>query len=390
MLHTGKDDKSRVIRGTPPFLAPEVVTQTPTSEPYATRPVDIWAAGVTLFMMLFGRPPFKGKTMKDTFRLIATQKLVLPNKVSPLLDDFLHKILDKNPETRITCEEMRYHDWLTMNGQWPFPEKKSEAIKVQDEDLKNAYTNIDTMQLLIGIKMKMGMNIRRARTRLKSEGIKSQSSSSKELNDGKEQETVDEDIDDEMETFQTFGAIPGIKIYKGAEGGYFADEQVEAGFDIGDLSTRRSEAGSRTDRSENDDQNQSRVSQMNTRMLDNLFQTKASQSNFNNSFFRSTSRQQFPRLDLKKTGQSQSDKKLENQSGELKDQSKLQELRIAQQLTPESSDVSFAELPPLLLTIADQQSLQDSEQLRKREIERLKSLQQAREILDGKGDCIIL
>ncbi|KAA6369374.1 MAG: hypothetical protein EZS28_035099 [Streblomastix strix] len=74
MLHTGKDDKSRVVCRILPFLASKVVTQTPTSKPYATRQVNIWAAGVTLFMIHFGRSPCKCKIMKDTFRLVATQK----------------------------------------------------------------------------------------------------------------------------------------------------------------------------------------------------------------------------------------------------------------------------------------------------------------------------
>ncbi|KAH7819541.1 putative calcium/calmodulin-dependent protein kinase kinase 2 [Monocercomonoides exilis] len=154
MLCDGDNDMSHSIRGTPPFLAPEVVSQKPNSRPYAGRPVDVWAVGITLYIFLFGRPPFKGKNIQQTFHLIKTQKLVLPNRVSPALTDFLMRILDKNPDTRITINEMKEHPWLTADGQWPFPAKK-EKVTISADEIEAAVTTLAPLTLVIGLKMKM-------------------------------------------------------------------------------------------------------------------------------------------------------------------------------------------------------------------------------------------
>jgi [calcium/calmodulin-dependent protein kinase] kinase len=60
-------------QGTPAFLAPEVCA----GKNYDGAAVDIWALGVTLYMMLFGTVPFLGNTLMETFKLIMVIVLLI-------------------------------------------------------------------------------------------------------------------------------------------------------------------------------------------------------------------------------------------------------------------------------------------------------------------------
>ena len=55
--------------GTPGYLAPEVVRK----EPYG-HPVDLWACGVILYILLVGYPPFWDDNQGRLFELIKTGK----------------------------------------------------------------------------------------------------------------------------------------------------------------------------------------------------------------------------------------------------------------------------------------------------------------------------
>lgn len=51
------DKKLTIFCGTPSYMAPEIVKK----QEYYGKPADVWALGVLLFAMLYGKFPFKGK-----------------------------------------------------------------------------------------------------------------------------------------------------------------------------------------------------------------------------------------------------------------------------------------------------------------------------------------
>jgi len=97
--------------GTPGYLSPEVLRK----DPYG-KPVDIWACGVILYILLVGYPPFWDE---DQHRLYAQIKAGAYDYPSPEWDTVTHEaknlinsMLTVNPAKRITAAEALKHPWI--------------------------------------------------------------------------------------------------------------------------------------------------------------------------------------------------------------------------------------------------------------------------------------
>jgi len=97
--------------GTPGYLSPEVLKK----EPYG-KPVDIWACGVILYILLVGYPPFWDE---DQHRLYSQIKSGAYDYPSPEWDtvtaeakNLINSMLTVNPAKRITSAEALKHPWI--------------------------------------------------------------------------------------------------------------------------------------------------------------------------------------------------------------------------------------------------------------------------------------
>uniref|UniRef100_A0A8C7XBQ3 calcium/calmodulin-dependent protein kinase n=1 Tax=Oryzias sinensis TaxID=183150 RepID=A0A8C7XBQ3_9TELE len=93
--------------GTPAFLAPEALSET--RKNFSGKALDVWAMGVTLYCFVFGVCPFMDERILSLHQKIKTQPVVIPERadISDDLKDLLFKMLEKNPETRITVPQIK-------------------------------------------------------------------------------------------------------------------------------------------------------------------------------------------------------------------------------------------------------------------------------------------
>lgn len=99
---TGRErlTSARVI-GTPHYLSPEHIGN---KDPGPA--MDLWALGVTLFNALEGYSPFLRKDLAATTHAITSQPPPAIGRRGPLADAIL-RLLDKDPETRMTAARLR-------------------------------------------------------------------------------------------------------------------------------------------------------------------------------------------------------------------------------------------------------------------------------------------
>ena len=107
-----KNELLKTACGSPIYAAPEMLK----GGPYKGPGIDIWSLGVCLYCMVCGEFPFNEDDMKNLVYKITRGIYTLPEYVSPLFKDLIKKILETNPEKRITIEEIKNHEWINSFG----------------------------------------------------------------------------------------------------------------------------------------------------------------------------------------------------------------------------------------------------------------------------------
>lgn len=93
------------VVGTPYYVAPEILS----GQEYNEK-VDVWSAGVILYILLAGVPPFYGETPSETFEAVLRGILRFPTRIfrsaSKEVKDLLRKMLCKDVSRRLSAEQV--------------------------------------------------------------------------------------------------------------------------------------------------------------------------------------------------------------------------------------------------------------------------------------------
>lgn len=142
--------KTREYCGTETYIAPEVHS----NAPYHPGPADVWSAGVTCFILLYGVPPFHATNTEDWYFRCAKEgaweqfwqqheknrrslKEVAPLDNTAKL--FLQRALDPSPHWRPSAAAMLDDPWLfdaSPNGAGP---GEAELEKLQSFDISGLF-----------------------------------------------------------------------------------------------------------------------------------------------------------------------------------------------------------------------------------------------------------
>lgn len=161
--------------GTPAFYAPELCDpdlfdpDKSITRPQISGQIDVWALGITLYAMIYGRLPFFDQNEFSMYEKIARKEVLIPSKrlrgidyeavvltnsnkreehvlmyedVDDELQDLIRRLLIKDPTKRITIKEVKHHPWVLRGVDDP-----STWIQVTDPSYKGARIEISQADL---------------------------------------------------------------------------------------------------------------------------------------------------------------------------------------------------------------------------------------------------
>ncbi|KAE8728112.1 CBL-interacting serine/threonine-protein kinase 12 [Hibiscus syriacus] len=125
LLHT--------LCGTPAYVAPEILAK----KGYDGAKIDVWSCGIVLYVLHAGYLPFNEPNLMAMYRRIYKGEFRFPKWTSPDLRRFICRLLDINPETRITVDEI-------INDPWFKKGYKETKFHAEDFELKGDSTQSAT------------------------------------------------------------------------------------------------------------------------------------------------------------------------------------------------------------------------------------------------------
>ncbi|XP_034537863.1 calcium/calmodulin-dependent protein kinase type II subunit gamma isoform X4 [Notolabrus celidotus] len=160
--------------GTPGYLSPEVLRK----DPYG-KPVDIWACGVILYILLVGYPPFWDEDQHKLYQQIKAGAYDFPSPewdtVTPEAKNLINQMLTINPAKRITADQAIKHPWVC--------QRSTVASMMHRQETVECLRKFNARRKLKGAiltTMLVSRNFSACKTLLnkKSDGVKSQGNNS--------------------------------------------------------------------------------------------------------------------------------------------------------------------------------------------------------------------
>ncbi|XP_053393033.1 calcium/calmodulin-dependent protein kinase type II delta 1 chain-like isoform X3 [Mercenaria mercenaria] len=132
--------------GTPGYLSPEVLRK----DPYG-KPVDVWACGVILYILLVGYPPFWDEDQHRLYAQIKVGAYDYPSPewdtVTPEAKNLINSMLTVNPSKRITAQEALKHPWIC---DWDTLQRERVAAAVHRQETVDCLKKFNARRKLKG------------------------------------------------------------------------------------------------------------------------------------------------------------------------------------------------------------------------------------------------
>lgn len=106
--------------GSPHYASPEIVA----GKNYHGAPSDIWSCGIILFALLTGHLPFDDENIRKLLMKVQNGRFIMPTDLSWEAKDLISKMLQVNPDDRITIEGILRHPLLTKHAGSPDDEAR--------------------------------------------------------------------------------------------------------------------------------------------------------------------------------------------------------------------------------------------------------------------------
>lgn len=122
------------------FAAPELLL----GQRYSGPEIDVWSLGVIIFVLLNGTVPFDDKDVEKLQEKIQAGKFSFSMNFSSSAKDLISKMLNIDPKTRFTLEDIIYSDWVNNDYDFPVNNYFSPKFPLERINIK-IVTNLSTI-----------------------------------------------------------------------------------------------------------------------------------------------------------------------------------------------------------------------------------------------------
>ncbi|OVA13524.1 Protein kinase domain [Macleaya cordata] len=127
--HFRDDGLLHTTCGSPHYVAPEVLA----NRGYDGSTSDLWSCGVILYVILTGYLPFDDRNLAVLYHKIFKGDAPIPRWLSPGARNLIRRMLDPNPNTRITMAGIKEDEWFKQDYNPTNLEDEEEDIYIDDE-----------------------------------------------------------------------------------------------------------------------------------------------------------------------------------------------------------------------------------------------------------------
>lgn len=121
--------------GSPCYACPEAIA----GKPYIGPKADVWSSGVVLFTLINGSLPFEDSNLSALYQKILAGKFSMPISFSDELKELIENILQIDPKSRFSVQEILNSPWLSS-----YPGAPLSLPTTIDEDI---LSQLETLEL---------------------------------------------------------------------------------------------------------------------------------------------------------------------------------------------------------------------------------------------------